>query len=87
MDITEILGNRLRLRVLTELYKSGELTVTELVQELGTNHRVLNSHLRVLEDAGLIAVKWIGRMRMVRLSEDPRVMRLVKAVIELDGRR
>jgi len=87
MDITEILGNRLRLRVLTELYKSGELTVAELVQNLKTNHRVLNSHLRVLEDAGFIVVKWIGRIRMVRLSEDPRVMRLVKTIVELDGRR
>jgi len=87
MDITEILGNRLMLKVIVELYKSGSLTVTELVQKLGTNHRVLSSHLRVLEDAGLIAVKWIGRMRMVRLSEDPCVMRLAKTIVELDGRR
>jgi len=87
MDITEILGNRLRLRVLTELYKSGVLSVSELVQNLKTNHRVLNSHLRVLEDAGFISVKWIGRIRMVRLSEDPRVVRLVETIVELDGRR
>lgn len=87
MEITELLGNRLRLKVIVELYKSGELTVTELVHNLGTNHRVLVSHLKVLEDAGFITVKWIGRIRMVKLSENPHVLQLAKAMVELDGKR
>jgi len=86
MEIVELLGNRIRLGIITTLYQYGEMTSFELMTKLGTSYRVLNSHLRVLEAAGFVKVRRLGRMKMVRLSQDPRIQTLGKVLIELDGR-
>jgi len=83
--IENILGNRLRLKIIIELYKTGEMTVYELVQKLGSHYKVLNKHLEVLETAGFVCIRWVGRMKLIKLVENQRILSLAKALAELDG--
>jgi len=87
MEIVELLGNRIRLGIIVELYRHGEMTAYELVVKLGTSYWVLNKHLSLLEAAGFVKVRRVGRMKMVKLSQDPPIQALGKVLAELDGKR
>jgi len=67
-----------------ELSKNGGMTVTELTLTLKTNHKVLIRHLEVLEAAGIITTRWVGRMRFVKLADRREITKLVETLRELD---
>ena len=70
MPIFEILADPTRRRVL-ELLSEQERTVGELVDELGMSQPAVSKQLRVLREAGLVAVRVDAQRRVYRLRAAP----------------
>lgn len=49
----------------------GELSVSALVENLGTNQPLVSKHLRVVRDAGVVEVRMEGQRRLYRLRAQP----------------
>lgn len=71
----EVLAEASRRQILDSL-RDGELPVQELTQRLGLSQPAVSKHLRVLREAGLVAVRPAGQRRLYRLRTEP--------LIELD---
>lgn len=61
-----------RLAIL-DVLREGERPVGELAVRLGQIQPGLSKHLRVLRDAGLVAVRVDGQRRLYRVSPEPLV--------------
>ena len=70
-----------RLSIL-EALRSGELTVTEIIQITGLTQSNASNHLGCLRDCGLVTVKNQGRYAYYALSDD-RVNQLLRLADEL----
>jgi DNA-binding transcriptional ArsR family regulator len=71
----EVLGERRRRQILN-LLRGGEQPVQVLARQLGLSQPAVSKHLRVLRDAGLVAVRPDAQRRLYRLRPEP--------LIELD---
>lgn len=74
-------GEETRLRILA-LFKSGELTVTEIVSVLRQSQPRISRHLRLLCEAGLLERHREGTWIFYRLSEGKVQSKLVKSILE-----
>jgi DNA-binding transcriptional ArsR family regulator len=70
VDVLEVVAEPTRRRVL-DLLRGGEAPVTELAASLGLAQPAASKHLRVLRDAGLVAVRVDGNRRLYRLDAAP----------------
>ena len=68
----EVLAEPSRRQILDELRK-GEQPVHVLVSELSMSQPTVSKHLRVLREAGLVAVRPDGRCRLYRVRLEPLV--------------
>ena len=57
-------------RTLLARLESGEKTLSELAEPLPMSLMAVQKHVRVLEDAGLVATRKLGRSRYVRLRTE-----------------
>ncbi len=64
------LSDPLRRRVLEEVARRPNATVSEICSTFPVSRFAVMRHLNVLEDAGMIQREAIGRERRVRLSDD-----------------
>jgi DNA-binding transcriptional ArsR family regulator len=71
----EVLGEPSRREILDAL-RRGEQPVHTLVETLALSQPAVSKHLRILRDAGLVAVRPDGQRRLYRLRTEP--------LIELD---
>ncbi|MBZ5202654.1 winged helix-turn-helix transcriptional regulator [Planomicrobium chinense] len=56
---------------IVELLKKGPLTVGEIAEELGIRQPQVSKHLKVLSEAGIVAVHPIGNRRVYQLNPEP----------------
>jgi DNA-binding transcriptional ArsR family regulator len=71
-DIFDVLADGTRRELLSRLERrAGEVSVSELVTELGISQPTVSKHLKVLRDAGLVAVRDEGQHRYYRLDRAP----------------
>ncbi|HWH25332.1 MAG TPA: metalloregulator ArsR/SmtB family transcription factor [Pseudolysinimonas sp.] len=76
-DIFDVLADGTRRELLSRLHQharqSGhaEVSVGELVAELGVSQPTVSKHLKVLRDHGLVSVREEGQHRYYRLDTDP----------------
>lgn len=82
MQIEEVLGCKTRLKILKILFQVGELNVSEIARRLGANHKATLTHLKILENEGILQHKTFGRIRIYRFNEGSRKARIVKNFIE-----
>jgi ArsR family transcriptional regulator len=68
-----VLAHSTRL-ALIEALRSGEHSVTELVDTVGTTAANLSQHLAAMRDAGVVAARREGRYAYYRIS-DPRILK------------
>jgi ArsR family transcriptional regulator len=70
-DIFDVLADGTRRELLTRLERhAGEVSVTELVTELGISQPTVSKHLKVLRDHGLVSVRIDGPRRIYALEVD-----------------
>ena len=72
MTTFEVLAQPIRRSILDRL-RSGEHLVGELADDIGLTQPLTSKHLRVLRDAGLVAVRVDGPRRWYRVRVDPLV--------------
>ncbi|HTL39922.1 MAG TPA: metalloregulator ArsR/SmtB family transcription factor [Pseudolysinimonas sp.] len=71
-DIFDVLADGTRRDLLSRLERrAGEVSVSELVTELGISQPTVSKHLKVLREAGLVAVRDEGQHRYYRLDRAP----------------
>jgi len=86
MQIEEVLGNRLRLKILRILSQIGELNVSEIARRLSANYKTTMKHLKILEDAGILQHKKFGRIHLYRFDEkSPRAMAIKRLIEEWES--
>jgi DNA-binding transcriptional ArsR family regulator len=68
----EVLAEPHRRRIL-DVLRRGETSVGTLVEALGASQPLVSKHLRVLRDAGLVAVRVDGQRRFYRVRPEPLV--------------
>ncbi len=71
-DIFDVLADGTRRELLTRLqHRAAEVSVSELVTELGISQPTVSKHLKVLRDHGLVTVRDEGQHRFYRLDTAP----------------
>jgi DNA-binding transcriptional ArsR family regulator len=70
IDTFEALADRTRRRIVESL-KSGEKPVSEIVRHSGIHQSGVSRHLRILNDAGFVAMRPLGQQRLYSLRPDP----------------
>jgi ArsR family transcriptional regulator len=71
-DIFDVLADGTRRELLTRLrHRAAEVSVSELVTELGISQPTVSKHLKVLRDHGLVTVREEGQHRYYRLDTTP----------------
>lgn len=82
MQIENILGNKLRMKILRILAQVGELNVSEIVRRLGVNYTTTNRHLKILDDEGILQHKVFGRIRLYRFNEHSPKAKAIQNLME-----
>ena len=74
-DIFDVVADGTRRRLLRSLLDrsrgGGEVSVSELVAELGLSQPTVSKHLKVLRDHGLVSVREEGQHRYYRIDSEP----------------
>ena len=71
-DIFDVLADGTRRELLNRLrHRAAEVSVSELVSELGISQPTVSKHLKVLRDHGLVTVREEGQHRYYRLDTTP----------------
>ena len=71
-DIFDVLADGTRRELLTRLqHRATEVSVSELVAELGISQPTVSKHLKVLREHGLVTVREDGQHRYYRLDTAP----------------
>jgi predicted ArsR family transcriptional regulator len=83
MDIENVFSSKLRIKMLKILMQMGELNVSEIARRLSVNYNIVNRHLKVLEDEGIIQHKVFGRVRLYRLNEHSSKAKALQSLIEM----
>lgn len=65
------LADRTRRQMLDRLFDAPGLTLNDLVANLSMARQSASRHLKVLEDAGLVTVRWQGREKKHFLNPVP----------------
>jgi DNA-binding transcriptional ArsR family regulator len=60
-----------RRQAILDLLREEELPVGELVRRLGMSQPLMSKHLRVLKEAGLVAVRADAQRRLYRIRPEP----------------
>jgi predicted transcriptional regulator len=82
MQIEEVLGNKLRIKILKILNQMGELNVSEIARKIGANHKTTMRHLKILEDEGILQHKRFGRIHLYRFNVNSAKARALQSIIE-----
>ena len=82
MNIEDVFSSKLRIKILKLLMQMGELNISEIARRLGVNYNIVNKHLKVLEDEGIIQHKVFGRIRLYRLNGQSSKAKALYSLIE-----
>lgn len=78
----EVLGSKVRLKILRVLFQVGELNISEIARRLGTNHKTTVKNLKILENEEILTHKTFGRIRIYRFNESSPKAKAIKNFIE-----
>lgn len=69
--IEEALGSRGRIRILRVLARKGQVNMSRLARESGLSYESTRSHVDRLRELGLVDVRRVGRVVLIRISDHP----------------
>jgi DNA-binding transcriptional ArsR family regulator len=70
-DITEVLraiAHPMRLVIIEMLHEQGELTVTQIHEQLDVEQAIASHHLRILKDKDVVDVRRVGKNSFYALT-------------------
>jgi DNA-binding transcriptional ArsR family regulator len=70
LDVLDVIAEPTRRRIL-DAVRDSECSVNDLVERVGMHQPGVSRHLKVLRDAGLVAVRRDAQRRMYRLRPEP----------------
>ncbi|WP_244644071.1 ArsR/SmtB family transcription factor [Azorhizobium oxalatiphilum] len=76
------IGNTRRLMLLCKLVEHGEVTVTDLAQDVGLSQSACSQHLAKMRDEGLVTFRRTGQTLWYAIA-DPRVEALLATLYRL----
>ena len=71
MTVFEAVSDPTRREILERLKSSGALSLSEIAEPLPMTRQAVTKHLNLLRDAGLVQIRWAGRVRMHQLDPLP----------------
>jgi ArsR family transcriptional regulator len=77
----QAMSHPLRIKVLC-LLSSGEISVQEIVEAVGTTQGNVSQHLAILKASGMVASRSEGKKMLYRI-EDPRIIKLISLTREM----
>lgn len=77
----QAMSHPLRIKVLC-LLSSGEISVQEIVEAVGTTQGNVSQHLAILKASGMVANRSEGKKMLYRI-EDPRIIKLISLTREM----
>ena len=85
MNLEDILGSKVRRKIIRVLWKIGSTNVTDLVRRTNTTYNQLIPQLLALEREGIVSEQRYGRVRMITLErENRKTLLLLQALKVLD---
>ena len=70
-DVFKALADATRRQLLDRLFEKNGQTLGELCEKLAMSRQAVTKHLKILEDANLVAVQWEGREKLHYLNPVP----------------
>jgi DNA-binding transcriptional ArsR family regulator len=70
-DVFKALADATRRQLLDRLFEKNGQTLGELCDKLAMTRQAVTKHLKILEDANLVAVAWSGREKLHYLNPVP----------------
>lgn len=81
MDSRRLIASSCRQKILETLSKLGETHVMNLVRRANSTYTQVNRNVQILEKEGIVKVRSVGRLRMIRLNrENLKTNALLKAL-------
>jgi DNA-binding transcriptional ArsR family regulator len=81
MDSRRLIASSCRQKILQALSKVGETYLMDLVRRTNSTYTQVNRNVEILEKEGMIKVRSVGRLKMIRLERDnPKTDALLKAL-------
>jgi DNA-binding transcriptional ArsR family regulator len=77
LNALKAMASRMRLRMVREIAAAGELSCGQVVGHFNLSQPTISHHLRILADAGVIAVREEGQHRFISVNR-----RLIRQVAE-----
>ena len=77
----QAMSHPLRIKVLC-LLSSGEMSVQDIVDAVGTTQGNVSQHLAILKASGMVATRSEGKKTLYRI-EDPRIVKLISLTREM----
>jgi len=69
--VFEAVSDPTRRQILERLRDAGPLSLSEIAEPLPMTRQAVTKHLNLLCDAGLVKVRWAGRVRLHALDPGP----------------
>jgi len=80
------LGNETRLRVVVQLSRAGEMSVSELLDKTGCEQSLLSHHLTDMRAKGLLASRRSGKNNFYSI-QDKRIVNVLKCLLKCGPER
>lgn len=85
-SLEEVLGSKVRIRILKALFRLGEANITRIARETNTHFSLVEKHLQKLKEIGIVEEKRIGRIRLFGLNySNPKVHLLMELIRSMEG--
>ncbi|NWG10915.1 helix-turn-helix transcriptional regulator [Candidatus Bathyarchaeota archaeon] len=79
--LEDVFCSKVRMRILKILLQLGQLNISDIANRLGINYGATVTHLRILENNGVVQIRLYGRVRLCRLNDSPKA-KAIQEVLE-----
>lgn len=85
VPVFSIFQDENRQKIILLLCKNKELTVNQITEQINLSRPAVSHHLKLMLDAGVIAVNKVGKERLYRVSLDDTVQLLKDLTVSLEN--
>jgi predicted transcriptional regulator len=78
--LEDVFCSRIRIRILKILMQLGQLNVSDIANRLSINYSATLTHLRILEQSGIVQFRLYGKIRLCRLNDSPQTKAMLQVI-------